>query len=76
MSEVDHPYLLDILYGYPLKVNHFVNDPNVLSGSLRSGLDPAEDGSDPDVREVVVCIVSLARAYSNFSTTLVVYEEC
>lgn len=73
---VGQPYLLGTFYGNPLQAYHLIYDPNLLSDSPKSGLDSTEDGSDLDAKDIVACITSFARAYSNLGTTLDFYEEC
>lgn len=51
-----------------LEVNQSIHDPNMLSGNPTPGLSSTKGGSDLDLREDVVHITSLVRAYSNMGT--------
>lgn len=70
-STVDHPDILDIFHVNGWEVNQHVHDLNVLTNSLRPGLDYVEDETDLDMRDVIIRIASLSWTYSTLSTALV-----
>lgn len=68
--------LVDIFYGNPLVVPHFVRDPKMSSGSHKSGLDYVDGDIDLEVMEVTACVISPAKAYSNLGDVLAAQKEC